>query len=161
MTPLLPRPIHPDDRLTDFDCGVDVLNAWLAHRALRNEKSGDSRTYVSTDAATGAILGYYSLSGWTVSHQDVGGGWMRRNAPDPISVILLGRLAVATSAAGSGLGRDLLSDALATATRAARLIGARALVAEALNESAGTFYAHQGLWQSNARPNLYCAKLLP
>lgn len=158
MTPLLPRPILADDDIAGFDCGREILNTWLARRARRNEASGDSRTYVSIDADTSAVVGYYSLSAWTVVHEDVS-GWIKRNAPDPVSTVLLGRLAVDRRARGLGLGRDLLADALFKAAAAARILGARALVAEALDDDAGRFYAHRGLWQSTARPDLFAAPL--
>lgn len=159
MRPLLPRPIRAEDDIVGFDCGREVLNDWLVRRALRNERTGDSRTYISADADSGTVLGYYSLSAWTVSHHDVGSGWLRRNAPDPVSVILLGRLAVHLEAHGLGLGRDLLADALRNAHAGAAILGARALVAEALDEDAARFYAHHGLWRSGVRMDLLAAPL--
>ena len=159
MRPLAPRPIRPDDDTSTFDCGAPSLNDWLVRRAVRNEKTGDSRTYVSVDADTTAVVGYYSLSAWTVTHAEIGGGRLRRNAPDPVSVVLLGRLAVHVDTHGLGLGRDLLADALRNAQAGATILGARALVAEALDEQAGRFYTHHGLWQSPVRPDLFAAPL--
>lgn len=158
MRPSRPRPVSAEDPLERFDCGNRALNSWLVERALRNEHSGDSRTYVSIDLDSGNVLGYYSLAAWSVSHDQVG-GWMKRNAPDPISVVLLGRLAVAVEAEGKGLGRSLLADALAKANAAGEVLGARALVAEAIDEQAQRFYSHAGLWQSPSRPDLFAAPL--
>lgn len=76
-----------------------------------------------------------------------------------MSVILLVRLAVHLDAHGLGLGRDLLADALHDAQAGAAILGAWALVAEALDEQAGRFYAHHGLWQFPARPDLFAAPL--
>ncbi len=84
---------------------------------------------------------------------------MARNAPDPVSVILLGRLAVAAEAKGLGLGRDLLSDALRNAQIGAGVLGARALVAEANDQDAADFYEHLGFWRSSIRKDLFAAKL--
>lgn len=158
MRPLEPRPISATDPLADFDCGKPSLNAWIADRALDNEKRGDSRTYVSVDSDTGRVAGYYCLSSYSVS-RSVSGGWLSRNAPEPIPVILLGRLAVSLEAQGLGLGRDLLSDALDKATLGAHILGARALVAEAIDEAAGRFYANQGFRQLKGRDDLYGAPL--
>jgi len=159
VRPLLPRPVDVEDDLAGFDCGTAVLDEWLVARALHNEKNGDSRTYVSIDEDSGAVVGYYSLAAWNIAHQEIGGGWLRRNAPDPVSVILLGRLAVSIDAQGLGLGCDLLSDALRIARTASQMLGARALVAEALDDDAARFYAHQGLWRSSVRPDLFAARL--
>ncbi|GAB2469970.1 GNAT family N-acetyltransferase [Xylanimonas ulmi] len=136
------------------------MNAWLATRALRNERSGDSRTFVTIDEDTGQIAGYYSLAAWAVSHAEAGGGWLKRNAPDPISVVLLGRLATSLDARRLGVGRDLLADALSNATIAAQVIGARALVAEAIDTRAAQWYAKQGLTRSTIRSDLCYARLV-
>lgn len=122
-------------------------------RALDNEKRGDSRTYVSIDADTGQIAGYYSLAAWAIARHQAG-GWLARNAPDPVSVILLGRLATSLAVRGTGLGRDLLTHAVRNATTAAHVTGARALVAEAIDERAAAFYRHEGLRPSAIRPDL-------
>ena len=60
--------------------------------------------------------------------------------PEPIPVILLGQLAVDTDYQGRGLGSDLLSDAAKRVLAAADVIGARAIVVQALNEEAKEFY---------------------
>ena len=153
MTFLEPRRIHQGDPVDNFDCGVPSLNEWLVHQALRNEVSGDSRTYVSIDAGISLIAGYYSLSSWAVSRKE-SGGWLSRNAPEPVSVILLGRLAVDQTSRGTGLGSDLLTHAIRNANLAASLVGARALVAEALDDRAAQFYLHAGLRRSAARSDL-------
>ena len=143
MRPLPPRPIREGDPVGGFDCGVDVLNSWLARRAWRNEASGDSRTCVCLDADSGAVLGFYCLSSAAVS-RDAASGWLARNAPDPIPVVRLGRLAVSLDARGYGLGRDLVAHALGRAREAAHILGARALLAEAKDQPAAAFYRHLG-----------------
>lgn len=84
---------------------------------------------------------------------------MSRNGPDPIPVVLLGRLAVSAAAQGCGLGRDLLADALRKATLVSETLGARALVTEAIDANAGRFYEQMGLWRSSARTNLFAVRL--
>jgi GNAT superfamily N-acetyltransferase len=134
-----PRRIAAGDPVGEFDCGVASLDDWLARRALRNEERGDSRTYVVIDAATSRIAGYYSLASWSVARKQAG-GWLARNAPETVSVILLGRLAVDQAAQGAGLGGDLVTHAVRNVTIAANVVGARALVAEAIDEAAAQFY---------------------
>jgi len=153
MSPQEPRRIYTTDPVDIFDCGIKSLNEWLSQRALGNEQRGDSRTYVTIDTDTARIAGYYSLASWSISRKQVG-GWLARNAPDPVSVILLGRLAVDLSSRGTGLGGDLLTHAIRNATRVADVVGARALVAEAINEVAASFYLHAGLRRSAVRTDL-------
>jgi len=153
MSVLEPRRLQPSDPIEHFDCGVEQLNQWLVRQALKNEEHGDSRTYVSVDDSTGHIAGYYSLASWAVGRRQ-SGGWLARNAPDPVPVILLGRLATDLAFRGTGLGLDLLTHAVRMATIAADVIGARALVAEALDETAAEFYVHAGLRRSVGRQDL-------
>jgi predicted N-acetyltransferase YhbS len=116
---------------------------------------------VSIDLDTGEIAGYYSLAAWSIARAEVGGGWLARNAPDPGSVILLGRLAISVHAQSHGLGRDLVADALRNAHIGARALGARALVAEAIDGTAEQFYSRLGFWQSSARHDLFAIRLAP
>lgn len=143
MRPQAPRPIQPTDPLDEFDCGTSELNDWLRKKALRNEKSGDSRTYASIDTDSGAVVGFYSLSAGSICRATAG-RWLGRNAPDPVPVVRLGRLAVSVAAQGLGLGRDLVVDAMENAMVAAGFLGARALIADAKDEQAASFYRHLG-----------------
>jgi GNAT superfamily N-acetyltransferase len=80
-----------------------------------------------TDRRSGAIVGYYCLSAYSVARDDVGGGRLSKNAPDPVPVILLGRLGADSSYQRRQLGAALLRDALLRAIGAARIVGARTL----------------------------------
>ena len=86
-----------------FDCGIQSLNEWLSRRALRNESSGGSRTFVTTEVGSNRVVGYYCTAASSLVRESAPGA-LRRNAPDPIPVVLIGRLAVDLSAAGHGLG---------------------------------------------------------
>ena len=44
-----PQPLTANHVLGEFDCGETVLNEWLKRRALANQFSGASRTFVVTD----------------------------------------------------------------------------------------------------------------
>lgn len=137
-----PRALTAEDDSSTFDCGEPSLNDWLRLRALKNETTGASRTFVSVDEA-GSVAGYYCLSASSLSREEVAGK-VGRNMPMPIPVILIGRLAVDERFKGQGLGVSLLRDAIAKGIEAAHLVGARAFVVDALNESAEQFYAKFG-----------------
>lgn len=64
--------------------------------------------------------------------------------PDPIPVMLMGRLAVDRSQQGKGIGRALLKDAILRTLKAADIAGMRALLVHALDEEAVKFYLHNG-----------------
>ncbi|MCU1530007.1 MAG: hypothetical protein JWP75_3770, partial [Frondihabitans sp.] len=112
-------------------------------RAIRNESGGASRTFVSVDEETGRIAGYYCLAASSLRPEDASGA-LRRNMPDPIPVVLIGRLAVDVGSQGQGLGASLLQDAVMKSIEASRLIGARAIIVYAVDEAAVAFYARFG-----------------
>ena len=72
--------------------------------------------------------------------------------PDPIPVMLMGRLAVDRSQQGKGLGRALLKDAILRTLKAAEIAGMRALLVHALDEKAAGFYQHNGFLVSPIDP---------
>ncbi len=65
---------------------------------------------------------------------------MKANMPNPIPVILIGRLAVDSRFKGMNLGASLLQDAISRGVEASRLIGAKAFLVDALNDKAVSFY---------------------
>jgi predicted N-acetyltransferase YhbS len=68
--------------------------------------------------------------------------------PDPIPVIVLGRLAVHMDMAGQGIGRGLLKDAVQRALQATEQVGARALLCHAIDDAAKAFYLKHGFIES-------------
>lgn len=132
-----------------FASGNPTLDAWLRNRAFKNEGSGASRTFVSCPAESAhSVAGYYTLAASSVS-VDEAPVRVRRNMPDPIPVILLGRLAVDEHHQGIGLGSSLLTDAVLRAAGAAASVGVRALLVHAIDDSAERFYRHFGFLPSS------------
>lgn len=141
MTLTPPQPIQADHDFSQFDSGRPILDDWLRQRAIKNEGSGASRTYVVCEGAR--VVGYYCLSNGSVESKQTPGK-VRRNMPDPIPVMLMGRLAVDRSQQGKGIGRALLKDAILRTLKAADIAGMRALLVHALDEEAVKFYLHNG-----------------
>jgi GNAT superfamily N-acetyltransferase len=131
-----PVPLTADHDLSDFDCGMPVLNEWLKHRALKNE-SRFSRTYVVCHG--NRVVAYFCISAGAVE-RSAAPGKVRRNAPDTIPVSVIGRLAVSRNHAGRGLGADLLSDALRRIAVASKSIGIGAVLVHAKDDRAKRFY---------------------
>jgi GNAT superfamily N-acetyltransferase len=136
--------------LDDFDCGEAMLDDWLKRRALSNQQSGASRTFVVADE-NGRVRGYYALAAGAVSHQLATSG-VKRNMPDPLPVMVLARLAVDRRAQGLQLGAALLRDAVLRAVAVSRNAGVRALLVHALHEKARQFYEHHGFQPSPTHP---------
>ncbi len=152
MTLQRPRPIEPTDSTVSFDSGEASLDRYLADRALANHVSGFARCYVCIDSESGHVVGYYTLSAVAAEHAELPGR-ARRNAPNPVPAVLLGRLAVDRLAQGSGLGRLLVRDAILSTLAAADRIGVRLLIVHALHDEAAAFYAALGFKPSPTDPH--------
>lgn len=140
-----PEPLTAEHDLGAFDSGVVSLDDWLRRRALHNQASGASRTYVACD--DDRIAGYYAVAASAVA-PDAATGRFRRNMPDPVPVAVLGRLAVDKAYQGQGLGRALFRDAARRVLAAADSIGIRGMLVHAISEDARAFYIGLGLVES-------------
>lgn len=136
--------------LDEFECGEAVLDQWLKRRALSNQVSGASRTFVVADQDR-RVCGYYALAAGAVAHQ-LATSQIRRNMPDPVPVMVLARLAVDVRAQGMSLGASLLRDAVSRAVAVSQNAGVRALLVHALHDRARQFYEYYGFQASPLHP---------
>lgn len=139
--------LHHD--VTGFDSGVETLDTWLKRRAMANQFSGASRTFVVCEQSR--VVGFYALASSAIAPA-AAPGHFRRNMPDPLPVVVLGRLAVARDQHGNGLGRALFQDAARRVINAADSIGIRGLIVHAISEEAKRFYLKLGLDESPLEP---------
>ena len=77
---------------------------------------------------------------------------MRRNRPDPLPVVVLGRLAVDRRYHNQGLGQSLLRDAMMRAVHIAGLPRVFAILAHAISDQAKQFYLSRGFVESPLQP---------
>ena len=151
-----PQPLTDHHALVGFSSGVAVLDDWLRRRALANQASGASRTYVVTEGAV--VCGYYALASGAVASSPATGRF-RRNMPDPVPVAILGRLAIDRAFQQRGLGRALFADAARRVLQAAETIGIRGLLVHAISDDARDFYVALGLEPSSLDPLTLMATL--
>jgi GNAT superfamily N-acetyltransferase len=142
--------LRQDHQINSFVCGETVLDEWLKRRALANNISGASRTFVVADD-NHEVMGYYALAAGAVAHQESNRA-IRQNMPDPIPVMVLARLAVDVRAQGMKLGAALLLDAVQRCIQVSQNAGVRALLVHALNDKARQFYEHYGFQAAPAHP---------
>ena len=151
-----PQPLAGHHQLAGFDSGEASLDDWLKRRAARNQAHGSSRTYVVCEADQ--VVGYYCLAAGALGHAEAPAS-ARRNRPDPIPVLVLGRLAIHRGRQQQGLGTALLNDAIRRALQAAQIAGVTALLVHALSEPARRFYLSRGFIESPIRPMTLCLML--
>ena len=149
MIDAAPQPLAEAHQLADFNSGVASLDDWLKRRARSNQASGASRTFVLCD--NDKVIGYYALASGGVTIGEAPGRF-RRNMPDPIPVVVLGRLAIDRAYQGKSLGRALFKDAALRVMHAADAIGIRGIVVHAISEEAKAFYLAIGFDPSPLDP---------
>lgn len=136
-----PEPLTGEHDVSQFSCGKESMDHWLKHIALKSQAAGGAKTYVTT--VNGRVVGYYSLSAGSVSRKETTGRF-RRNMPEPIPVILLGRLAVDQQYQKQGIARGLMRDAAFRVMEAAETVGIRGILVHALDDDAKDFYTALG-----------------
>ncbi|MGV7963452.1 GNAT family N-acetyltransferase [Photorhabdus tasmaniensis] len=146
-----PEILTAEHNINDFYCQHETLNEWLSRRALKNNKLGASRTFVICKEGTKDVIGYYCLSAGSINHIESTPS-LKRNMPDSIPVVLLGRLAVDVEYQGKKLGALLIQDAWKRVASTAEQVGISAIIVHALDKSAQTFYTRLGFAQSPLEP---------
>jgi GNAT superfamily N-acetyltransferase len=144
-----PEKLTATHDISQFECGEPALDTWLKRRALQNEESGASRTYVLRVGQE--VVGYYALATGAIAHAGAVGR-IKRNIPDPVPVIIIGRLAIASRFQGRGIGAALLRDAVLRTIQAAEIAGIRAILVHSISEQAKRFYEKHGFTPSPADP---------
>lgn len=144
-----PEPLTADHYVDDFECGKPTLDHWLKHRAFLNEGRGASRTYVLCNYHQ--VIAYYCLATGSVS-SELAPDRIRRNMPDPIPVMILGRLAVDLTWQRQSFGKALLRDAILRTVQVSEIVGVKALLVHALSDRAISFYRSNGFYPSPTNP---------
>lgn len=140
-----------------FDCGVAPLNEYIQRYAEQHRKKGISSTYVLVDTgAASKILGYYTLSAAEVSNERLGDEDRKRLPRYPVPCFRMGRLACSVARQRQGLGKLLVGCAVDRCLRVREQLCAYALLVDAKDEAARTFYEHFGFRPlRDARLTLY------
>lgn len=133
----VPEPLSDAHDRSSFACGVESLDLWLRRTAPTAERRHSARTYVVHAASR--VVAYYCLANGAIVRESAPKP-LQRNMPDPLPVMLLGRLAVDLEYQQFGLGRALLRDAILRTATVARQAGIVALVAHAISPEAKAFY---------------------
>jgi ribosomal protein S18 acetylase RimI-like enzyme len=136
-----------------FHCGEPLLDEYLHRYAGQDTRRRVSRIFVAvpTDAPQ-QIVGYYSLSAGSLNADALPQAHRRRLPKYPVPAVLLGRLAVATTRQGQGLGFIVLADALRRVAAASRAMALYAVVVDALNDRAVAFYRKLGFIALPSQP---------
>lgn len=126
-----------------FGCGVPALDRYFREQVTQDVRRRATACFVAVEQATERVAGFYTLAAGGVPLTDVGAALAKRLPRYPsVPVARLGRLAVDQAYRGRGLGALLLWDAAIRAARSEVMVFA--LVVDAKDDTAETFYRHHG-----------------
>lgn len=138
---------------SDFCCGQDSLDNHIQKQASQDLKRRVSTVFVLINEPDVNVLAYYTLCSYTVEIKDLDEAWAKRLSRYPLlPAILLGRLAVDNRQKGKGFGELLLIDALKKSLDVSVQVASLAVIAEALDENALSFYLKYGFQQFKQAP---------
>lgn len=133
-----------------FCCGTLELDNYLRQQAGQDQKRGLAAVFVLTiDGQT--VTGFYTLSAHSINASELPADLAKRLPRIPLPVTLLGRMAVAQSSQGQGLGEFLLVDALDRTLQASRQVASLAVVVDS-KAGARDFYLKHGFTPFPAQP---------
>jgi predicted GNAT family N-acyltransferase len=151
--------LSPHHDRVNFSCGVEALDRYLREQATQDIRRLASACYVAVEATTTKIAGYYTLAAAGVPLADMPQHLAKRLPRYPsVPVARLGRLAVDQAYIGQKLGGVLLWDAITRALRSE--IAVFALVVDAKDEQAETFYRHHGFVGFGSLPRQFILPLI-
>jgi GNAT superfamily N-acetyltransferase len=149
------EPVGQDHELGAFECGNDELDRWLVEHARKATGQG-TRTYVVTDGDR--VVGYFAIAPHTIDREMLSKA-QGRGAPHQIPAVLLAKLAIDRSVQRRGLGTELLIVALETIVEAARRVGGKVVVVDAIDDEAVVFYERHDFVATPSDPHRLVRKL--
>lgn len=143
LTPEHIVPLEKGHDRSAFDCGNDDLNRYLKQQARQDAEKHVAVPFVLLEPGSQVVRGFYTLSASIIPVEELPPDMMKKLPRyGQLPVTLLGRLAVDRTAKGQGVGEFLLVDALRRCLEGAQQIGAMAVIVDAKDEQAESFYRH-------------------
>lgn len=126
-----------------FTCGADALDRYLRQQARQDADKHVAAPFVLVEPPGVEVLGCYTLSASTIDVADIAADLARKLPRYPqLPVTLIGRLAVHARLKGQRAGALLLMDALHRSLSHSAAIAAMAVMVDAKDDAAASFYRH-------------------
>ena len=142
---LVIEPLNRHHKRAAFFCGSESLDRYLKRHSNQDIKRRVSRVFVVRGRQDKTrVLGYYTLSTLSIDLSVLPEKLAKKLPKHPIPAALIGRLAVDISVQGKGIGKILLSNAIKRTLAVSDDIAIYAIVVDAINEEAESFYKQYG-----------------
>ena len=147
------EPLGKQHDRSKFACGEAELDDWFRRRAGQDERRNIARVFVAVDSELG-VVGFYSLNSFRLDFDELPEE-IARKLPryDGIPAAPIGRLARDIRVRGKGVGELLVADAVRRILSAAQSLAVFAIMVDAKDERAATFYESFGFRRFPLRPN--------
>lgn len=158
---LIIEPLAKKHDKKQFSCGNSKLDQYLQRQANQDIKRKITRVFVATEAiqpannATNKIIGFYTLSALSIEAKHLPDKFARKLPKHPLTAVLIGRLAIDQKQQGSGIGRMLLIDAIKRTLQASETIAVFAIIVDAKDAYAKSFYEAFGFQSFNGEKRLF------
>ena len=153
MTDWLIEPFRSDHDRSGFSCGVASLDDYIRYRVSQYEQRRFGKTFVGVTPGANAISGYYSIVAGSIPFESMPDGLGRKLPRHPVPVVLIARLAVDKESQGQLLGEKLLLDSFRRAVILSGNLGIHAVLVEAINDKAASFYRKYGFVELKDQPH--------
>lgn len=144
-------PVTTSITKTSFDCGYQDLNHYLRHYALKNDLLSISKTFVAV-TETEQVAGYMTISTAQIAAESLPEELRKQLPRYPVPAFRIGKLAVDLQFQGSGFGSWLLTEACKKAVEVSQSVGLFAVLVDAIDEKAKSFYVKYGFIPFNGHP---------
>ena len=139
-----------------FTCGIGSLDDFFQKQATQDARRNISITYVLSDVVENRIVGFYTLSSSVIELQNLSDEIIRKLPGYPlIPAILIGRLAIDKNYQGKNFGEMLLMNALSRSYESSKIVASFAVIVEAINKQAISFYKKYGFIDLKDKKLLY------
>jgi len=126
-----------------FDCGNPILNDYFRFYAFKNDQLSIGKTFVALNELD-TVTGYMTLANAQIE-ADLLPETLKAKLPRyPIPAFRIAKLAVDLRYQGSGVGSWLLRSALEKALSVSASVGIYAVIVDAIDEKAKSFYVKYG-----------------
>jgi GNAT superfamily N-acetyltransferase len=138
------EPFGKHHERASFSCGRPALDDFIRALVSQYEKRSLGKTFVATLPGDSRVFGYYTIAAGAIGFEQLPPTAARKLPKHPVPIVLLGRLAVDSSAQGKRLGEGLLLDALQRSLDLSSTLGVYAIEVKALDDAAAAFYRKYG-----------------
>lgn len=134
-----------------FDCGNQILNEYFRFYAFKIDQLSIGKTFIALNELN-TVTGYMTLANAQIEADSLPESLRAKLPRYPIPAFRIAKLAVDVRYQGSGVGSWLLRSALEKALSVSASVGIYAVIVDAIDEKAKSFYVKYGFMAFSEYP---------